>query len=86
MTLSSHLSNHLAQPGSSPEELFENHFQVEDELLDEMLHDSPAEDDGVTGAAANQIPEPETERTPESGRPEDENNDEPGEGILNLWK
>ena len=68
--------------GSSPEELFENHFQVEDELLDEMLHDSPAEDDGVTGAAANQIPEPETERTPESGRPEDENNNEPEEGDI----
>ena len=30
----------------------------------------------------NLIPEPETEKTPESGRPEDENNDEPGEGDI----
>ena len=38
---------------SSPEELFD------DELLDEMLQDPPEEDDGVTGSAANLIPEPE---------------------------
>ena len=51
--------------GSSPEELFSNHFQVEsieDELLDEMLQDPPAEDDMITGSAANLIPEPESEK------------------------
>ena len=59
----------LAQScGSSPEELFDNHFQVEnieDELLNETLQDSPTEDDVVTGSAANPIPEPEPEKTPE---------------------
>ena len=68
--------------GNSPEELFDNHFQVEDELLDEMLQDSPAEDDRVTGSAANLIPEPEPEKTPESRRPENEDNNEPGEGDV----
>ena len=68
--------------GSSPEELFENHIQVEDELVDEMLQDPPAEDDGATGSAANLIPDPEPEKTPESGRPENENNDEPREGDV----
>ena len=68
--------------GSSPKELFDNHFQVESELLDELLQDSPAEDDRVTGSAANLFPEPEPEKTPESRRPENENNDEPGEGDV----
>ena len=68
--------------GSSPEELLENHFQVEDELLDEMLQDSPAEDDGVTGSAANLIPEPEPEKTPEPRRSQNEDNDEPEEGDV----
>ena len=55
--------------GSSPEEIFDSHFQVgnmEDELLNEMLQDSPAEDDLVTGSAANLVPEPEPEKTPET--------------------
>ena len=61
--------------GSSPEEIFDSHFQVgsmEDELLNEMLQDSPAENDLVMGSAANLIPEPEG--------PEDEGHDEPEEG------
>ena len=52
---------------SSPKEIFEDHFQVEnmeDELLYEMLQDSPAEDDVVTGLAANLIPGPEPEKNP----------------------
>ena len=68
--------------GSSPEESFNEHFQVEDELLDEMLRDSPAEDDGVTGLAANLAPEPEPEKTPEPRRPENEDNNEPREGDV----
>ena len=47
-----------------------------------MLQDSPAEDDGVTGSAANLIPEPEPEKTPEPRRPENEDNNEPGEGDV----
>ena len=50
---------------SNPEELFDEHFQIGDEMLDEMLRDSPAEDDGITGSAANLTPEPEPEKTPE---------------------
>jgi len=68
--------------GSSPKELFDNHFQVEnmeDKLLNKMLQDSPAEDDVVTGSAANLSPEPEPEKTPEPERPEDEGQDEPVE-------
>ena len=42
---------------SNLEQLFQNHFQVEDELLDEMLWESPADDEEVTGLAANLIPE-----------------------------
>ena len=68
--------------GSSPEELFDNQFQVENELFDKMLQDSPAEDDGVTGSAANLIPEPEPEKTPGSRRPENKDNDEPEEGDV----
>ena len=52
---------------SSPKEIFEDHFQVEnmeDELLNEMLQDSPAEDDVVTGLAANLILGPEPEKNP----------------------
>ena len=48
-------------------------------MLDEMLQDSPAEDDLVTGSAANLIPEPEPEKTPEPEGPEDEGQDEPEE-------
>ena len=73
--------------GSSPKELFDNHFQVEnmeDELLNEMLQDSPAEDDMVTGSAANLSPEPEPEKTPEPERPEDEGQDEPVEGAGDI--
>jgi len=69
--------------GCSPEEIFKDHFQVEnmeDELLNEMLQDSPTEDDVVTGLAANLIPEPEPEKTAEPERPEDEGHDEPEEG------
>ena len=37
---------------------------MEDELLNEMLQDSPAEDDVVTGLAANLILGPEPEKNP----------------------
>ena len=47
-----------------------------------MLQDPPAEDDGVTGSAANLIPEPEPEKTPGPRRPENEDNDEPEEGDV----
>ena len=47
-----------------------------------MLQDSPAEDDGVTGSAANLIPEPEPEKTPEPRRPENEDINEPVEGDV----
>ena len=56
--------------GSNPEQLFQDHFQVEDELVDEMLREPPAEDEEVTGSAANLIPEPEPEKTPEPREPE----------------
>ena len=49
-----------------------------------MLQDSPAEDEPVTGSAADLIPEPEPEKAPELDRPEEasaptENYDESGE-------
>ena len=50
---------------SNPQELFEEHFQMTDGILDEMLRDSPTEDDEITGSAANLTPEPEPEKTPE---------------------
>ena len=50
---------------SNPQELFEEHFQMTDGILDEMLRDSPTEDDEITGLAANQNPEAEPEKTPE---------------------
>ena len=53
---------------------------MEDELLNETLQDSPAEDEVVTGSVANLTPEPEPEKTTESERPEDEGQDEPEEG------
>jgi len=42
-----------------------------------MLRESPADDEEVTGSAANLIPEPEPEKTPEPRRSETEVNDEP---------
>ena len=47
---------------SNPEQLFQNHFQLEDEFIDEMLRESPDEGEEVTGSAANLIPEPEPEK------------------------
>ena len=63
---------------SNPEQLFQNHFQVEDELIDEMLQESPDEGEEVTGSAANLIPEPKPEKTTEPKESETEINDEPG--------
>ena len=53
---------------SNPEQLFQNHFQGEEEPQDEVLQETPAEDEEVTGSAANLIPEPEPEpvKTPEN--------------------
>ena len=67
-------SNHSSS--SNPEQLFQNHFQVKDEFLDEMLRESPDEGEEVTGSAANLIPEPEPVKTPEPRRPETEVNSE----------
>ena len=52
---------------SNPQELFEEHFQMNDGVLDEMLRDSPSEEEEITGSAANIAPElePEPEKTPE---------------------
>ena len=38
---------------------------MEDELLNELLQDSPAEDEPLMGLAADLITEPEQEKTPE---------------------
>ena len=40
----------------------------------------------VTGSAADLIPESEPEKTPEPGRSEDENQDEPGEGDIETME
>ena len=53
---------------SNPEQLFQNHFQEEEEPRDEVLQETPAEDEEVTGSAANLIPEPEPVKTPEPER------------------
>ena len=45
-----------------------------------------AEDDMVTGSAADLIPESEPEKIPEPGRSEDENQDEPGEGDIETME
>ena len=44
---------------SNPEQLFQNHFQAEDEPRDEMLQEALTDDEEVMGSAANLIPEPE---------------------------
>ena len=56
-------SNHSGS--SNPEQLFQDHFQVEDGFLDEMLRESPDEGEEVAGSAANLLPEPEPEKTTE---------------------
>ena len=64
----------IQSPGSAgsnsshAEQLFQNHFQGEEEPQDEVLQETPAEDEEVTGSAANLIPEPEPEpvKTPEN--------------------
>ena len=62
---------------SSPEQLFQNHFQAQDEPRDEMLQGALIDDEEVTGAAANLIPEPEPVKTPEPRKPETEVSSEP---------
>ena len=63
---------------SNPEQLFQNHFQLEDEFIDEMLRESPDEGEEVTGSAANLIPEPEPEKTTEPEESVTEMDVEPG--------
>ena len=72
--------------GSSPEELFDNHFQVESELLDELLQDSPAEDDRVTGRQPtfSQSQNLKKLQNQEDQRMKTMMNQ--GRGMLNLWK
>ena len=80
----SFLKSFMQSPGSdqssnsNPEQLFQNHFQVEDELIDEMLRESPDEGEEVTGSAANLIPELEPEKTTEPEESVTEINVEPG--------
>ena len=62
---------------SNPEQLFQNHFQAEDEPLDEMLQEAPSDDEEVTRSAANLIPEPEPVKTPEPRKPETEVSSKP---------
>ena len=61
---------------SSPEQLFQNHFQAQDEPQDEMIQEALTDDREITGSAANLIPEPEPVKTPEPRRPETEVSDE----------
>ena len=50
---------------SNPQEQFEEHFQVEDEALNETIGDPPSEQNEIMGSAANLTPEiePEPEKT-----------------------
>ena len=57
---------------SSPEQLFQNHFQAQDKPRDEMVQEALTDDGEITGSAANLIPEPEPVKTPEPRRPETE--------------
>jgi len=41
---------------SNPQEQFEEHFQVEDEAIDEIIRDPPVEQDELMGSAANLTP------------------------------
>ena len=56
-------SNHSGS--SNPKQLFQEHFQVEDRFLDEMLRNSPDEEEELAGSAASLLPEPEPEKTTE---------------------
>ena len=56
-------SNHSGS--SNPEQLFQEHFQVEDRFLDEMLRNSPDEEEELAGSAASLLPEPEPVKTTE---------------------
>jgi len=62
---------------SSPEQLFRNHFQAQDEPRDEILQEALTDDEEVTGSAANLILDPEPIKTPEPREPETETNIEP---------
>ena len=62
---------------SSPEQLFLNHFQAQDEPRDVMIQEALTDDEEVTGSAANLIPEPEPVKTPEPRKPETEVSSKP---------
>ena len=67
-----------AQSNSSKtEQLFQNHFQAEDEPRDEMLQEALTDDEEATRFAANLIPEPEPVKTLEPRRSETETSSEP---------
>ena len=57
---------------SSPEQLFQNHFQAQDEPQNEMAQEARTDDGELTGSAADLIPDPEPVKTPEPRRPESE--------------
>ena len=62
---------------SSPEQLFQNHFQAQDqdEPQDETIQEALREDREITGSAASLLPEPEPVKTPEPRRPRTEVSD-----------
>ena len=62
---------------SSPEQLFQDHFQAREEPRDETTQEALTDDGEITGSAANLIPEPEPAKTPEPRRPETEVSNEP---------
>ena len=68
-------SNHSGS--SNPEQLFQEHFQLEDRFLDEMLRDSPDEEEELPESAASLLPEPEPEKTAEPEESESEMDVEP---------
>ena len=62
---------------SNPEQLFQNHFQAEDEPRDKMLQEALTDDEEVTGSAASLIPEPEPVKAPKPREPEPVKTPEP---------
>ncbi len=62
---------------SNPEQLFQDHFQAQEEPRDETTQETLTDDGEITGSAANLLPEPEPARTPEPRRPETEASNEP---------
>ena len=62
---------------SNPEQLFQDHFQAQEEPRDETTQETLTDDGEITGSAANLLPEPEPAKTPEPRSPETETSNEP---------